>query len=152
MATTNQCQVHLGQLLTVWFANADAAFNVPIDSDNIRLYNTTPTETSVSPNWCILAVANTVSQPFVASGREYDTRIVILLYSRLSKGDDAEASREAAERWINDAEEMLIENLAELGDTDFWHDIEVHPPRRDADRMFWRNFRTSQIVVDLDKK
>jgi len=151
--TTNQCQVFLAQQIVTWFTNADAAFTVPIAAGNIKDYNTTPDEQSTSPNWCIVATVNTISDAFVAGGDRFPTRLVILLFSKLSKGADAEASREAAERWMNDAEEMLMMNLANIGVTDYWYEITTPaPPRRDGDRMFWRNYRTSQIVVDIDKK
>ncbi|MCA9928429.1 MAG: hypothetical protein KC419_08130 [Anaerolineales bacterium] len=154
MITTNQCQVYLTQLIADWFANADPAFDVPIAAENIKAYNTTPNEQSVSPNWCIVAGVNTISEAFVSAGDRFPARLVILLYARLNKAAaHAEASREAAERWINDAEEMLMQNLAEVDQTDYWYEVTVPiPPRRDPDRLYWRNYRTTQIVVDIDKK
>ena len=150
MATTNDCQVALGALVVGWFANADARYTVPIDAGNIKDYSTTPDDSSSSPNWCILRVLQTKPDSEVFDHTDLPGRLVITLFSAL--GED-EASKEAAERWINDAEEMLVENLYNVGQTDDWYEIAIiGNPKRDAHRFFYGKYRTSDIVIEIDKK
>ena len=150
MATTNDCQLALATLVTNWFANAAAKYTVPIDAANIKGYSTTPTESSSSPNWCIIRVMGTRPDSEVFSNTDLPGRLTITLFSSMA---ETEASREAAERWINDAEELLVEQLAEVGPTINWYEIAIlDQPKRDAHRMFYGKYRTSDIVIEIDKK
>ena len=154
MATANECQIEMSNKIGDWLTNSPAEFDTPFDLANLRAYNTTPDERSDSPNWCIVAMAHTVSRRFVSGGDEYPTRLAILLMSRLATSrDDREASRLAAERWINDAEEVVMMGLSEDAESSLWSELQVvDNPRRDHDRKFHSNYRTSLIIVDVDKK
>lgn len=150
MATTNDCQIALGVLVADWFANADVKYTVPIATGNIKDYSTTPSDSSTSPNWCIIRVLATRPDSEVFDHTDLPPRLVITLFSRLAED---EATREAAERWINDAEEMLVEQLYGIGPTENWAEIEiVGNPRRDTHRLFYGKYRTSDIVLEIDKK
>ncbi len=153
MATTNQCQIEMSTKIGDWLTNSPVAFDTPFDLANLRAYNSTPDEQANSPNWCIVAVVHTVNDAFVSGGDRFPARLAILLMSRLATDRaDREASREAAERWINDAEEVVMIGLADDAVSSLWSDIEVvKPPMRDPDRKFHQNYRTSMIVVDVDK-
>jgi hypothetical protein len=149
MATTTGCQIALGVLVKQWFASPEAGFTVPIAEANIKDYSTTPTESSSSPNWIIIRAVATRPDSEVFDHTDLPARFAITLFSRVDK---TEASREAAERWINDAEEMLIKKLFEVGATDDWNEIAiVGSPRRDAHRMFHGSHRTSDVTIDVDK-
>ena len=88
---------------------------------------------------------------FVAGGDELPARFAILLLSRYDKS--AEASKEAALDWIDDAEEMLIEQLAASANTDNWYTLRVSGrPRRDVIPQFYGRWRTSQILINMEKK
>ena len=118
--------------------------------ENIKDFLTPPGDSSASPNWCIIRVLHTSSQNFVAGGSEQPAHLAIMLFSHLG-GDDA--SREAAERWLNDAEEMLCERVVNSKKTEYWHRITLPtPPRRDADYKFWGQYRTSLIPLNVEKK
>jgi hypothetical protein len=150
MATTNDSVLALATLAADWFANAAAKYTVPIDAANIKSYSTTPSESSASPNWCIFRVLHTRPDSEVFDHTDLPGRVAITLFSGLA---ESEASREAAERWLNDAEEMLVEQLAEIGPTANWFEIAIiGQPRRDAHRMFHGKYRTSDIVIEIDKK
>ncbi len=153
MATQKNTRQALHTLIDEWFANADAEFTIPIAPENIIGYMTTPSESSASPNWCILASVGSGGQPLVVGDSEEPGRFAILLFSRMDKGDNAETSREAAEDWLDDAEEMLIRNLLSSVNTTDWHEIRIAGhPRRDPDKRHWGSFRTSLIPIEIDKK
>ena len=150
MATTNECQIAVMALVKSWFASPDPGFTVPIAQGNILDYSTTPGESSESPNWIIGRVVATQARSEVFDHTDLPARMSITLFSSL---DGAEASREAAERWINDAEELLVKKLAEVEATDDWYEIAIiGNPRRDAHRIFHGSHRTSDIVIEIDKK
>lgn len=149
MATTNDCQIALTALVKTWFAVADAKYSVPIDAANILDYSTTPSDTAPSPNWCIVRVLATKPRSEVFDHTDLPPRLVITLFSKM---EQTEASREAAERWINDAEEMLVEQLVRIGRTADWSDIVViGNPRRDQHQRYHGSHRTSDIVIEIDK-
>ena len=153
MANQKDTRQTLHALIVDWFANADAEFNVPIAPANIIQYMTTPGDSSASPNWCILASLGSGGQPLVGDDSEEPGRFAILLFSRLDKGSGAEASREAAEDWLDDAEEMLVRNLLASVNTDAWLAIDlIGRPIRDLDQKYWGAFRTSQIRIEIDKR
>jgi len=149
MATTNDCQEALHALIVSWFAGAAAKYTVPIAAGNIKDYSTTPDDSSASPNWCIIRVLSTRPTSEVFDHTDLPARLVIFLGSRLAED---ETSKEAAERWINDAEEMLVEQLHEIGPTANWYEVQiVGSPRRDVYRFFHGKYRTSDIVIEIDK-
>ena len=149
MATTNDCQIALAVLIKSWFANADAKYTVPIDAANILDYSTTPTETSESPNWCIVRVLATRPDSEVFDHTDLPVRLAITLFSRMK---ETEISRTAAERWVNDAEELLVEQFYGVGKTTNWHEIAViGTPRRDQHQRYHGSHRTSDIVIEIDK-
>ncbi len=153
MPTQKNTRQTLHALIVDWFANADAEFTVPITPENIIGYMTTPSESSASPNWCILASLGSSGKPLVVDDSEEPGRFAILLFSRLDKGDNAETSREAAEDWLDDAEELLIRNLLASVNTIDWYEIRIAGhPRRDPDKKYWGAFRTSLIPIEIDKK
>lgn len=150
MATTNDCQEALHALIVTWFANAAARYTVPIAAGNIKDYSTTPDDSSASPNWCIIRVLATRPDSEVFDQTDLPARLVITLFSRLAED---EASREAAERWINDAEELMVEQLHDVGPTVNWYEVAiVGNPRRDIYQHFHGKYRTSDIVIEIDKK
>ena len=149
MATTNDCQQALATLVASWFAGAAAKYTVPIAAGNILDYSTTPTDSSTSPNWCIIRALATRPSSEVFDHTDLPARLSITLFSRIAED---EPSREAAERWINDAEEMLVEQLYEVEATANWHSIQViGNPRRDIHRFFYGKYRTSDITLEVDK-
>ncbi len=149
MATTTGCQIALGVLIKQWFASPPAGFTVPIAPDNIKDYSTTPSESSSSPNWIIVRAVATRPDSEVFDHTDLPARLSITL---LSGVDKSEASRRAAEHWINDAEELLVKQLQEVEATDDWHEIAIiGSPRRDTHRLFHGSHRTSDIVIEIDK-
>lgn len=149
MATTNDCQTAVMALVKTWFAAPDAEFAVPIAQANILDYSTTPGDSSSSPHWIIGRVLATLTSSEVFDHVDLPPRMAITLFSAM---DETETSREAAERWINDAEEMLLKKLQEVGATDDWYEIKiVGNPRRDVHRRYHGSHRTSDIVIEIDK-
>lgn len=137
-------------MIKQWFAAPDAGFTVPIAQDNIKDYSTTPSESSESPNWIILRVLATRPDSEVFDHTDLPARLAISLLSRMA---ETEASRRAAEQWLNDAEEMTVKKLAEIGPNDYWYEIAIiGNPRRDAHKMYHGSHRTSDIVIEIDKK
>ena len=151
MSTTKACRARLHELIQEWFAAPDPAYAVPIAATNIIGYFTTPKERSASPNWIIVHTIHTSSQSFTLGGAEQPALFGILLASRLSKGDDAELSRELAEAWLDDAEEMLLTLLTET-DEELWNDIIISSaPQRDADPILRGLFRSSHLLIEMEK-
>lgn len=153
MATTKEIQALIGSYLPDWFADAaDDGFDVPIDNSQIKAYLTSPDENASSPNWCILGGIHTKPESFVMGGMNEESVFAILLFSRISAGDDAEASRAAAEAWITDAEEMVVTKLANHRPVrGYFGEINVRPPGRDKMKHYWGKFRTSQIIFTVEK-
>lgn len=149
MATTTDVQIALGVLIKQWFASPPTGFTVPIAQDNIKDYSTTPADSSSSPNWIIIRAVATRPDESVFDHTDLPARLAITLFSRMDK---TEASRRAAEHWINDAEELLVKQLQEAEATDDWYEIAIiGSPRRDAHRFFHGAYRTSDITIEVDK-
>jgi hypothetical protein len=149
MATTNDCQGALGVLATSWFSSPAAEFAALGGAVNVRDFNTTPDDSSASPNWCIFRVLYTTADSEVFDNTDAPTRIVCFLATRLGKSD---AEREAAERWLNDAEEMMVKQLYEVGATADWYELAIiGNPRRDVHKQFHGKMRTSDILIEIDK-
>ena len=149
MATTNSCQIALTTLIKAWFAGANAKYSVPIDAANILGYSTTPGDSSASPHWVIVRVLATRPDSEVFEHTDLPVRMTITLFSGMTQ---TESSREAAERWINDAEEMLVEQLARAEQTANWKEIAiVGNPRRDVHKRYHGSHRTSDIAIEIEK-
>lgn len=163
MATTRECRQALYDLVVDWFVTTGppAEYDAPIIAGNIRRYRTAPAPSSASPNWILITTAGTRPEEpedrgSIAGGNETEARFVIVLLSRLSEGSDAEASKEAAENWLDDAEEWLVRQLADSYETDEWHSLEIVGwPMRDLPGLtdgLSNDYRSSQIVIQMEKK
>ncbi len=148
MSRTNEVQLDIGSRLPTWFSDAGIA----MDPAHIKAYLTTPNVDSEHPHWCILGVTATTSRTAVLGDTAEPARLMVILFARLAKGDQAEASREAAERWLNDAEEMVVRNLENLESNLLWHEVIVAQPRRDAIREWHGLYRTSLVPFLVDKR
>lgn len=153
-ATTKQCREALHALVKEWFLSGSVPveFSCPISQENILGYLTTPAETAVSPNFLIVHTINSTTRAFVVGGEEQPAKLGILLACRLDKAQaTAEASRKTAEDWLDDAEEYLLRQLA-ASEGDDWHSLEASAPARDANRTMYGKFRTSNIVINVEKR
>ena len=148
MSTTNEVQEEIGSYLPTWFTNAGIA----MEPAQIKDYLTTPDYESSHPNWCILGVTATTTRTAVLGDSEEPAQFVLILFARLGKGDQAEASREAAERWLNDAEEMVVRNLENLPSNLLWYGVDVRQPRRDVIREWHGKYRTSIVPFVVEKR
>lgn len=145
-----------------WLANSDAAYTTPTISGNLKRYRTAPAASSASPNWVIVTSAGVRPEEptdggSLAGGNEIKARLVIILLSRISQDIDAtEATKEAAENWLDDAEEVIVRGLADSVNTAAWHSLEmIGWPRRDIPGLtdgLDGNYRNSQIVVEMELK
>lgn len=153
-ATTRECRTELTAIITSLFGVPDTTRYPSLTAGTVSIkgYMTTPDQSDANPNTCIIGTIATTSEQFTLAGNEEPSRFVIFLFARLDKDDStAEASRSAAEDWLDDAEEMILTELP-IYDNDLWVTLDLlGPPRRDTDKMFWSTHRTSQIAIEIGR-
>ena len=151
--TTKKARQAVHALIQEWFlpANVPPEFDCPIAQENIVGYFTQPLETADSPNWIILYSTHSLTSGVSLGGDIQNAQLGILLACSLSKGANAEASREAAENWLDDAEEYILQRLAQSKTAD-WRELRAVTPKRDKWRTMWRRFRTSDILLFVEKR
>ena len=158
MSTTKETRRILHAWIAALFATPPAEFDVPIESSSIKRYLTMPPELSNDPNWMSVATVHSLTDAMVVGGDEDLAVFHIMLVSRIDQTDieaDAEASRELAEDWIDDAEQMIVEAVSKAhksNDSDDWQDIYISSlPVRDRDGRYFKQYRTSQFTVTIER-
>lgn len=150
MSTNKGVRQALHQRILTWFAAPDPEFTVPISPDNIKRFATAPDDESVSPNWIIISTLSARLESMVTGDSITNPRLAIWLLSRL--GTD-EASKEASLDWIDDAEEWTLTKLDDEVNQLYWVDIKIiGNPRRDSDPFYHGRYRTSMILVEIEKR
>ncbi len=153
MPTTTAIQAILLTSVKQWFVDAASGgtYICPIHAENVLAYATTPDEDGEA-NWCIIAAKPTFYEGHSMESKRLVSRFDIHLFSRFDI--EVEASKEAAEKWLNDAEEMIVLALTEEpNNTTNWFLIRPErAPVRDRIREFWNKYRVSTISVLIRKK
>jgi len=153
MPTTNAIKTILFTSIKQWFVDAAAGstYVCPIDAENVLDHATTPDEDG-GANWCILATKPTYYQDHSMDSKRLVSRFDIHLFSRFDI--EIEASKAAAETWLNDAEEMIIEAItSEPANPSNWFSIMPEQvPVRNGMHEFWQKYQVSTILVLVRKK
>ena len=156
MSTTKVARHTLHAWISALFANPPAEFNVPIEPSSIKRYLTMPPELSNDPNWVNIATLHSLTEKLTMGGEDNIAVFHIMLISRIAQeGDDMEASHELAEDWIDDAEQMIVEAVSEAhesNDSDDWQNIYISSlPARDIDIRYFKQYRTSQFTITIER-
>ncbi len=153
MSTTKETLHLLHGWITALFAAPPSEFDVPIQASSIVPYWTMPIEDSGDPNWVNISTVHSLTEEMVAGGQEDTAVYHIMLIARISQGADAEASRALAENWLDDAEQMIIEEVGKREKSVDWVDIRIAAvPTRDRDDRYFGQYRTSQFAVMIEKR
>lgn len=146
----NDIQIDIASRIETWFTNN----GITINAAHIFDYLTTPDpDSTVSPYWVIVSVIRTNTQNHtVDPNGTVKPLLAIWLHARINTGSNAETTRAAAERWLNDAEETIVKELSKLINQPLWYDIQIEEPVRDPDRKFFGVFRTSVIPFTVEAK
>jgi hypothetical protein len=145
VTSTKTIRQALHQKVVDWFAGSD----LPYATGNIKRYQTAPDDSSESPYWTILFTMTQSPDGEVAGGSDTMPRFGILLLCRVG-GD--EASKEAAHDWLDEAEQMLLNQLNNDINQDYWTDLLPGDTLRDRLPQYHGRYRTSLIPVAVETR
>ncbi len=160
--TTKEARQDLHTKVTAWLTSPPAEYDaINITAASIKRYRTAPPTDLSEPYWVMITTAGTQSEEdgagTIGGGNEVNTRMVIILLARVAEGEDTaiiEASKEAAEDFLDDAEEYLVRQLTDDVEGDYWHSLTVPEyPLRDIPSLtegLSNQYRSSQILIDME--
>lgn len=162
--TTKQARQDLHSQVTTWLTNPPAEYDaIVITAGSIVHYRTAPPTDASEPYWVMVTSAGTRAEEprsgTIGGGNEATALMAIVILARIAEGDSIaaiEASKEAAEDFLDDCEEYLVLQMADAVDSDYWYSLEVlEVPLRDIPALtegLSNQYHSSQIIVQLELK
>lgn len=160
--TTKEARQDLHSKVVSWLTSPPAGYDaISITATSIKGYRTAPRPDVAEPYWVMVTSAGTRSEEpqsgAISGGNEAMARMVIIILARIAEGDDTgtiEASKEAAEDFLDDCEEYLVTQLADDVESDYWHSLAVlEYPLRDIPALtdgLSNQYRSSQILIEME--
>lgn len=147
--TTKTARQELKTLFTTWLGSPPAEFDA-LDLSNIYInrYTTAPDPNSDRAFHITIGTEAPKVDEEGVSESQFGGNLYVVLFARINADD--EATKEAAEDWLDDCEQFLLQQMAASRNTSQWTRIVFRGSRRDPDPVYHKIFRVSYIRIGVD--
>ena len=147
--TTKTARQELAILITSWLADPPAAFTSLDDSlIEVHRYTTAPDPNNARPYEIVIGTEQVTTASQGVDESDKGCNLYIAIFARIDTS--SEATKEAAENFLDDCEEFLTTQMEASRNTVTWSRLRKLGSRRDPEPAFHKLFRTAFLRVGVD--
>ena len=146
--TIKTARQQIATTVASWLASPPAEY--PLDDSLIEIhrYTTAPDPNNNLPFQIVMGTERTAVTSEGVDESEIIGNLYLALFARIDMGE--EATKEAAEDWLDDCEAYLVEQLEASRNQPTYRRIKILGVRRDPDRQWFGLYRVSYIRLGVE--
>jgi len=148
MSTIKEARRALAQAIIDWLTERDEKYpTISIQTAEVKRYTTAPDSNNSQPFQIVVGTERAAASSEGVDESDFEARLFVALFARIDVNN--EATKEAAEDWLDDCEGFLLEHIEASRNTSAWTSLLWAGSRRDFDPAFFRVYRTCYIRLGV---
>lgn len=146
--TTKAARRALAILIASWLVDPPASFVLDDDLIEVYGYTTAPDPNNTKPFQIVVGTERATVKSEGLAESLAGANLYVALFARVNVDD--EATKEAAEDWLDDCEQYLASQIEHSRNTAHWTRIKINAVRRDPDSQWFKFYRVSYIRIGVE--